>query len=365
MRVLVAMSGGVDSSVAAALLAEQLGPDRVVGATLKLWGGLSDSGCCSVADVEDARRVAEQLGLVHHVFNFAAEFEARVVDPYVQGHADGRTPNPCIECNRHIKFDRLLERALALGFDAVATGHHARSVATDNGRFKLCRGADALKDQSYVLAMLGQEQLARTLFPVGEMTKLQVREEARRLGLRTAAKPDSQDVCFIRSDEGRQGFLGARLPMHPGRLVDHGTGEDLGPVGAVELVTVGQRRGMGHSPDGTRRFVTAVDVPARRVSLGSAEAALAPEVWLHTVTWVDGDPLAREQGAAAVPVIAQCSAHGRPVDATVRRLDGAAGAGCEVCVTFGTRQRRIAPGQTVALYDPDDPDAVIGSGVTG
>ncbi|MGD0394011.1 MAG: tRNA 2-thiouridine(34) synthase MnmA [Acidimicrobiales bacterium] len=388
MRVLVAMSGGVDSSVAAALLTERLGRHQVVGATLKLWGGSSDSGCCSVADVEDARRVAEQLGLVHHVFNFAADFQERVVDPYVQGHADGRTPNPCIECNRHIKFDRLLDRARALGFDAVATGHHARRVAAGDGRFRLCRGADPLKDQSYVLAMLGQDQLARSLFPVGEMTKAQVRDEAHRLGLRTAAKPDSQDVCFIRSDEGRQGFLGARLPLHAGRLVDHDTGEDLGAVDAVELVTVGQRRGMGHSPDGSRRFVTAVDVPTRRITLGSSEAALAPQVRLHTVTWTDGDPLAGSSaveasassaasgGASAgagrpagddarLPVIAQCSAHGRPVAATVSRVVGPDRAGAEVSVTFATRQRRIAPGQTVALYDQREPQVVIGSGVAG
>ncbi len=378
MRVLVAMSGGVDSSVAAAVLAERLGRHRVVGATLKLWGGPSDSGCCSVADVEDARRVAEQLGLVHHVFNFAAAFEERVVDPYVRGHAEGRTPNPCIECNRHIKFDRLLERARALGFDKVATGHHARCVATGDGRFQLCRGADPLKDQSYVLAMLGQDQLARTLFPVGEMTKAEVRAEAHRLGLRTAAKPDSQDVCFIRSDEGRQGFLSARVPLHEGRLVDHDTGEDLGAVDAVELVTVGQRRGMGHSPDGSRRFVTAVDVPTRRISLGPAEAALVPEVQLHTVTWVDGDPLAGvgrpdlpdggrrpDGGDDGVPVVAQCSAHGRPVAATVGRPAGSGRVGAEACVTFAARQRRIAPGQTVALYHPEAPHVVMGSGVAG
>ncbi len=167
MRVLVAMSGGVDSSVAAALAAERYGRHRVVGATLKLWGGASDSGCCSVADVEDARRVADQLGLVHHVFNFVDDFEEHVVTPYVQGHAEGRTPNPCIECNRHIKFDRMLVRARALGFDALATGHHARRQTTPSGRFRLCRGADPAKDQSYVLAMLGQDQLARTLLPVG------------------------------------------------------------------------------------------------------------------------------------------------------------------------------------------------------
>jgi tRNA-specific 2-thiouridylase len=362
MRVLVAMSGGVDSSVAAALAAERFGRDRVVGATLKLWGGSSDSGCCSVADVDDARRVADQLGLVHHVFNFAAEFEERVVAPYVQGHAEGRTPNPCIECNRHLKFDRLLERSDSLGFDAVATGHHARRVTTAQGRFRLCRGADPLKDQSYVLAMLGQDQLARALFPVGEMTKAQVREEARRIGLRTATKPDSQDVCFIRSDEGREGFLGARLPLHAGRLVDHDTGADLGPVEAVELVTVGQRRGMGHSADGQRRFVTAVDVPGRRVSLGSPEAAHADGVLLTTVAWVDGDPTVAKTppfGAAGegVRAMAQCSAHGRPVLSTVHS-DGNG-----LIVRFSTPQRRIAPGQTVALYDADHPDEVIGSGI--
>ncbi|MBF6555266.1 MAG: tRNA 2-thiouridine(34) synthase MnmA [Acidimicrobiales bacterium] len=362
MRVLVAMSGGVDSSVAAALVAEQFGRHQVVGATLKLWGGSSDSGCCSIGDVEDARRVADQLGLVHHVFNFAAAFEDRVVAPYVRGHAEGRTPNPCIECNRHLKFDRLLVRARTLGFDVVATGHHARRRVTAKGRFRLCRGADPLKDQSYVLAMLGQDQLARTLFPVGEMTKAQVREEAARLGLRTATKPDSQDVCFIRSDEGRVGFLGSRLPLHAGRLVDHESGDDLGPVEAVELVTVGQRRGMGHSSDGRRRFVTAVDVPARRVSLGPPEAAHADEVRLHTVTWVDNGPDMPggnhgNASGAGMGAIAQCSAHGQPVSSVVHSdADG-------LTVSFSTPQRRIAPGQTVALYDPDHPETVLGSGI--
>ena len=382
MRVLVALSGGVDSSVAAALVAEQYGRDQVVGATLKLWGGASDSGCCSVADVEDARRVADQLGLVHHVFNFAAGFDERVVDPYVRGHAEGRTPNPCIECNRHLKFDRLLERARTLGFDAVATGHHARRVTTAEGRFRLCRGADPLKDQSYVLAMLGQDQLARTVFPVGELTKGQVRDEARRLGLRTAGKPDSQDVCFIRADQGRAAFLASRIPLHPGRLVDHETGEDLGPVEAVELVTVGQRRGMGHATDGKRRFVTAVDIANRRVSIGSPEAAHASDVRLHTVSWVDGAPAGlgglggpggphhgaggadvgdeADVGAeAGVAVLAQCSAHGHPVPSSVQLV------GDELSIVFGAPQRRGAPGQTVALYDPDHPDTVVGSGIAG
>jgi tRNA-specific 2-thiouridylase len=189
---------------------------------------------------------------------------------------------------------------------------------------------------------------------VGELTKAQVRAEATRLGLRTADKPDSQDVCFIRSDEGRRGFLGERLPLHDGRLVDHASGEDLGPVAAVELVTVGQRRGMGHGHDGRRRYVTAVDVPTRRVRVGPPEAADSPGVDLHTVTWVDADAGRRSPFAA----VAQCSAHGRPAGCTVRPVgDGT------LSVTFDAPQRRIAPGQTVALYDAAEPDRVVGSGI--
>ncbi len=354
MRVLVAMSGGVDSSVAAALLVEQ--GHEVVGATLKLWGGPSDSGCCSVADVEDARRVAQQLGITHHVFNLTEEFDRKVVAPYVGEHARGRTPNPCIECNRSMKFDRLLHRADRLGFERLATGHHAQVSAaapTSAPALGLRRGADPAKDQSYVLSMLGQDALARVLFPVGEMTKDDVRANARRLGLRTAAKPDSQDVCFIASTEGRAGFLSRRVELHPAEVVD-GDGRPAGSIDAVELVTVGQRRGMGHGSDGTRRYVTHVDVAARRITVGSAAEALRSSVMLAgpSLTWVDR-PL--PPGARAV---AQVSAHGRPVPCTlVAQPDD----GMEV--RFDDPQRPVAPGQTVALYDALDPDAVVGAGI--
>ncbi len=348
VRVLVAMSGGVDSSVAAALLVRE-GHD-VVGATLKLWGGPSDSGCCSVADVDDARRVAQQLGIDHHVFNLTEEFDRHVVAPYVRAHVQGRTPNPCIECNRAIKFDRLLERSDRLGFDALATGHHAR--VTGEGPRRLRRGADVAKDQSYVLSMLGQSELARVMFPVGEMTKADVRAHAARLGLRTAAKPDSQDVCFIGSAQGREGFLADRVELHPAEVVD-GSGETVGTVGAVELVTLGQRRGMGHGTDGGRHYVVAVDVPGRRVTVGSAAEAVITSVVLPraTLTWVDQ---ALQHGDRAV---AQVSAHGRPAACAVADVDDS------LVVRFDAPQRPVAPGQTVALYDVGDPDTVVGAGI--
>jgi tRNA-specific 2-thiouridylase len=355
VRVLVAMSGGVDSSVAAALVVEA--GHEVEGATLKLWGGPSDSGCCSVADVDDARRVAQQLGIDHHVFNLAEDFERTVVEPYVDAHRLGRTPNPCIECNRHIKFDRLLDRARRLGFDALATGHHARvtSTAAPNGgpaRRRLRRGIDPAKDQSYVLSMLGQGQLADLLLPVGELTKADVRARAAAGGLRTAAKPDSQDVCFIHSDGGRRTFLGRRMALHPGVVESGGT--PVGTVDAVELVTVGQRRGLGHGADGARRYVVSVDVPARRVVVAGPADARTDAVALvdGSLTWVD-DPLG--DGA---PVVAQVSAHGRPLVAhLVQRHDDG------VVVRFAEPQRRVAPGQTVAFYDPSEPDAVLGAGI--
>ncbi len=352
MRVLVAMSGGVDSSVAAALLVAE--GHEVVGATLKLWGGPSDSGCCSVADVEDARRVAQQLGIDHHVFNLAEEFEARVVGPYVAAHAAGRTPNPCIECNRHIKFDRLLARAERLGFDALATGHHARvDRPAGSGRYRLLRGKNQAKDQSYVLSMLSRDQLARLVLPVGELTKADVRRRAGELGLRTAAKPDSQDVCFIHGAEGRLGFLGRRLDLHAATVED-GEGRPVGTVEAVELVTVGQRRGMGHDEAGRRRYVTGVDVAARRVSVGPLGEALVGAVTLPrpSLTWIDGAP------PEATAAVAQVSAHGRPAPCRLGwRQDGA------LEVRFEERQRPVAPGQTVALYEAREPDAVLGAGI--
>lgn len=343
-RVMVAMSGGVDSSVAAARLLDA--GREVVGVTMKLWGGPSDTGCCSVADVDDARWVADRLGIEHHVFNFGDHFERHVVDPYVADHAAGRTPNPCVECNRHVKFDRLLGRADALGFDEVATGHHARVVPGPRGP-RLARGADRAKDQSYVLHMLGPPVLARLLLPVGETTKDEVRAEARARGLVTAAKPDSQDVCFITSAAGRLAFLGDRIPLRPGRVVD-AAGHQRGRVDAVELVTVGQRRGLGPSGDGSPRYALDVDPESRTVTVGTKADLERDRTPLESWDWVDGP--------VAGPVQVQTSAHGTPAGARI----AAASAGFEGVVAWERPHRLVAPGQSVVAYVGD---VVVGGGI--
>jgi tRNA-uridine 2-sulfurtransferase len=346
MRVMVAMSGGVDSSVAAAILASE-GHD-VVGVTMRLWGGESDTGCCSVSDVDDARRAADTLGLEHLVFNFSEDFDAHVVAPYVSAHVAATTPNPCIECNRRVKFARLAERAALLGFDAVATGHHAR-IARRVDRFMLERGADRAKDQSYVVHMLGQDDLARTLFPIGALTKAAVRRKAGDLGLRTATKPDSQDVCFITSTGGREEFLGRRIRFTPAELVDSG-GTRLGTIPAIELVTVGQRKGLGLPGGGPKRYVLAVDRAAATVVVGDADELLDAALELVAPTWVDR--------SVEGDVLVQTSAHGTPHPATATLT--ATG----VHLRWHAPKRRVAPGQSVVLYDLDD-RCVHGGGIAG
>jgi len=364
MQVLVAMSGGVDSSVAAAMLRDA--GHEVVGVTLKLWGGESDSGCCSVSDVDDARRVAQQLDIEHLVFNFGDEFMASVVEPYVADHAAGRTPNPCIECNRHLKFDRLAVRAAALGFDAVATGHHARIAQDATGALRIARGVDRAKDQSYVLHMLTATQLAGVLLPIGGLTKAEVRIRAERLGLRTAGKPDSQDVCFIsHAGGGRSTFLGDRIALRPGRLVSR-DGTEVGTVDAVELVTIGQRRGLGLAGDGSPRYALEIDVASATVTVGHAEELLVGGESIGSFSWVDDE--ARQHVASGGVVTAQVSAHGEPlevdaVEVHLSRTDGSAAAvDGSIRVVWARPQRRIAPGQSIVLYDGD---CVLGGGIVG
>jgi tRNA-specific 2-thiouridylase len=332
---MVMMSGGVDSSVAAAVLRDE-GHD-VTGVTLKLWGGESDSGCCSAADVEDARRVAAQLEIPHYVFNFTDDFDAHVVAPYVDSYASGETPNPCVECNRTMKFGRVLERAAQLGFDEVATGHHARVVDDGQGR-AIARGLDAAKDQSYVLYMLGPPQVARTRLPVGEMTKAEVRARARDLGLRTADKRESMDVCFIKRG-GRSAFLGHRIGRKPGAIVDT-SGANVGAHESVSQFTIGQRCGTGVAV-GERRYVIDIAPDTSTVTVGPREALLRDRVRLRDVTFARTPP---------VEVLVQTRAHGEPFPG---RLAGDT-------VLFDAPQTRVAPGQVVACYNGD---VVLGGGI--
>jgi tRNA-specific 2-thiouridylase len=335
---MVMMSGGVDSSVAAALL-QQAGHE-VVGVTMKLWGGPSDTGCCAVSDVDDARRVADRLGLEHHVFNFGDDFEEKVVGPYVADHAAGRTPNPCIECNRHLKFDRLLRRADALGFETVATGHHARVVETPDGP-RLGRGADPAKDQSYVLHVLAPDVLSRLILPLGGLTKADVRRIAADLDLRTAHKPESQDVCFITNEHGRESFLGDRIPLRPGRVVDQ-SGAEVGSVTAVELVTIGQRKRLGLAGGTDPKYVIGVDAQTATVTVGEKADMVVSALPLDSWAWT-GAPVAGE-------VMLQCSAHGPAELGVITDSE----------VEWTAPHRRIASGQSVVAYVDD---LVVGGGI--
>jgi len=343
--VLVMMSGGVDSSIAAALLLNA--GHEVVGVTMKLWGGPSDTGCCAVSDVDDARRVADRLGIEHHVFNFGDDFERKVVAPYVDDHASGRTPNPCIECNRHLKFDRLVRRADALGFDRIATGHHARVVDTPSGP-RLARGVDDAKDQSYVLHVIDESVLRRLLLPVGMMTKTEVRAVAADLDLRTATKPESQDVCFITNEHGRKSFLGDRIPLRSAR-VQNSNGDEVGRVESVELVTIGQRKGLGLVGGTDPRYVLDIDAGRGRqpvVTVGEKADLAVDHTPLETWRWVGETFDDRELSF-------QCSAHGSPEPGRV--IDGR--------VEWAVPHRRIALGQSVVAYDAQG--CVVGGGVAG
>ena len=336
--VMVAMSGGVDSSVAAALLLDA--GHEVVGVTMKLWGGPSDTGCCAVSDVDDARRVADHLGIEHHVFNFGEDFERDVVGPYVADHAAGRTPNPCIECNRHLKFDKLLRRANALGFNRIATGHHAQVVRLAEG-LRVGRGTDLSKDQSYVLHMLTQHQLEQLTLPLGTMMKTEVRELAAEMDLRVATKPDSQDVCFISNAKGsRRRFLEERIPLNPALVLDNER-QHVGEVDSIEMVTIGQRKGLGLSGQGTPKYAVSIDVDKAEVTIGHRSELFCESTELEDLYWA-GDP---HVGGLEV----QTSAHGKTASARIATK-----------IHWKEPHMKVAPGQSLVFYDED---IVVGSAI--
>jgi tRNA-specific 2-thiouridylase len=350
-KAVVAMSGGVDSSVAAALLVDA-GYD-VTGIMLKLWRGEEinhASGCCNLGAAEDARRVADVLGIPFYVLNFANRFESSVVADFRAEYAAGRTPNPCVRCNQWIKFDTLLERARALGADVLATGHYAR-VREAGGRYRLLRGADPNKDQSYVLWMLGQEELAASRFPVGDLTKPETRRVAAELGLRTAAKPDSQEICFVRN-----GDFDAYVTAHvseassPGPIVDS-SGLRLGEHRGIGRYTVGQRKGLGISL-GTPAFVTGIDAASNTIVVGPRDELNVAGLRAREARFVH-DPV-----SAGTPVLVQHRAHGEVTPGVVR---AASETGFEI--SFEAPVSAVAPGQSAALYSAEDPDELLGGGI--
>jgi tRNA-specific 2-thiouridylase len=345
------MSGGVDSSVAAALMVEQ-GYD-VTGVMLKLWRGEAannNSGCCNLDAASDARRVADSLGIDFYVFNFAERFESTVIKDFQSAYSRGRTPNPCVRCNQWIKFGALMERAEGLGADFLVTGHYAR-IRENAGRLSLLRGKDPAKDQSYVLWMLNQRDLARTRLPIGEMHKSETRAIAEDLGLRTARKPDSQEICFVAA-----GDLGGYVEKNvsggneAGPIVD-GRGRSLGTHKGIARYTVGQRKGLGIAI-GEPLYVTSIDADTNSIRVGHKDDLEVSRIVVKEVSWVSDPP------PPGTRVFAQHRAHGEVHEAVVTEA-GSSTLGFE----YVSPALAVAPGQSAVLYSADSPDEVLGGGV--
>ena len=345
--VVVAMSGGVDSSVTAALLLRE-GYD-VVGVTMRLWSDDSPAsalagGCC-VLGADDARAVCATLGIRHYVLNFEQEFEEEVVEYFCRDYERGRTPNPCLACNDRLKFNTLLERTAQMGADYLATGHYAR-IRAGSGGWELLRGADPEKDQSYALFTVGQAELSRLLFPLGEHRKREVRDLARELGLPVADKRDSYDICFVPNDDYRS-FLAGRVRQEPGEIRDT-TGRVLGMHDGLGGYTVGQRRGLGVAL-GERRYVVGLDRSANVVTIGGEDELLSSGLRAQDLRWVSG-----EAPAGEAPMEAQVRYRAPAVPAVVRVENDWAS------VRFRERQRAITPGQAVVFYEGE---RVLGGGI--
>ncbi len=345
-RALVAMSGGVDSSVAAALLARD-GYD-VIGVTMRLFnspfqdaGKLSKS-CCSLEDVEDARATCRIIGAKHYYMNFEKEFQQHVIDYFVGEYRQGRTPHPCLACNDRLKFSFLMDRAALMDADIVATGHYARITTEDDGRRSLLRGADVMKDQSYVLYNLRQDQLRRLAFPVGGYSKDEIRAIARDEGLPVADKPDSQDICFIPTGTYRE-FVEERLEdPTPGVVVDV-EGNVLAKHDGIHQFTIGQRKGLPMK-GGSKRpiYVTSINSKSGKVTVGSVEGLLRDEVYASAVNWIDGLPPANAE------VTAKIRYRSPEEPATVEMI-----APDVARVTFAKPMRACTPGQAIVFYDGD------------
>jgi tRNA-specific 2-thiouridylase len=349
MRIVVAMSGGVDSSVAAALLAGQ-GHD-VIGLSMQLYDASAPGGhgsCCTIDDLHDARRVASALGVPHYILNFEQQFQDTVVSNFVREYAHGRTPLPCAHCNSDLKFSTLLERARGLGAERVATGHYARIEDDGRGGWLLKRSADRAKDQSYFLFSLTQEQLRSAVFPVGALTKPEVREEARRLGLQVADKPDSQEICFV-PDHDYAAFVARKAPdVARGGAIVAESGEQLGTHAGIHRFTIGQRKGLGIAAPAPL-YVLRIDADTRQVTVGPRSSLERSTLTASGVNWIAGGP---PDGWS--PVEAQIRYRHAAAAARVRAIDHA-----RAELVFEMPQAAITPGQAVVFYSGD---AVVGGG---
>ncbi len=351
MKILVAMSGGVDSSVAAKLLLD--GGNECTGCTMKLYNN-EDAGisrahtCCSLDDAEDARSVAYRLGMEHFVFNFSGDFREKIIDKFVNSYCRGLTPNPCIDCNRYMKFDKLFDRADILGCDHIATGHYAR-IEEQGGKYLLKKAADPAKDQSYVLYSMTQKQLARTLFPLGGMCKDETRKIAEKSGFLNAKKPDSQDICFVPDgDYAHVIELYTGKKSVPGNFVDT-SGKVLGQHRGIIHYTIGQHRRLGIDLPG-KRYVCRICPKSNTVVLGTAEELFSREVFAEDFNWISGK-------APAAPFRCKAKIRYRQPEqwATVTPIgEGAAR------IVFDEPQRAVTPGQAAVLYDGE---IVLGGGV--
>lgn len=345
IRVVVAMSGGVDSSVAAALLVEQ--GYEVVGMMMRLWseetvGGRVHNRCCTPDQMADARRIADKLDIPFYVLDTKDVFREKIVDFFIDQHRQGVTPNPCMECNRHIRFDWLQGHALAMDADYLATGHYARIASDENGRFLLKKGVDESKDQSYVLSVMGQKQLRHALFPVGEYPKSEVRKIAERFGLPTASKKDSQDLCFLGDGDYRR-FLTVYAPevMATGPIVRK-TGEVIGEHQGLANYTIGQRKGLGiYAPEPL--YVIGMNPYRNALVVGTADELGATSLTAKRVNWVSGETPA-EPFRAQVKIRYKAN----PVPAWVTPMDDA-----QIRVQFDEPVRDITPGQGAVVYDGD------------